>query len=179
MAERIFNYHVGTYSDSTEYEKYSLVKVVSGLNPLTELYFVSVQNNNSGNLDNVAYSSNSFWKRFGDTGNWRLDEVWELSYGTVMNFAPKNFIYKFGDGYEQRTPKGINLEYSKHQATMKSESLAEAVSLAGFLEWCGREKEFFCKISPITKPRIYNAESFKLIQNGLDTFDVNFIMTER
>lgn len=66
---------------------------------------------------------------------------WNPDLGAQKSTKPTVYSIKFGDGYEQRIPVGINSKPHSWQVKF-TRSLAEAESIGGFLEARGGVEAF-------------------------------------
>lgn len=85
--------------------------------------------------------------------------LWVPSYNGQKNISPRVNSVQFGDGYEQRSPNGINNILLKMDYVFSERSLSEATAILHFLnqrkgvEWFyftperpyNQEKKFVCK----------------------------------
>jgi len=104
-----------------------------------------------------------------DTFTWRPNsDEW------ISNEAPKNFVTKYGDGYEQRINDGINNEPYEFSVAF-SGNFALANQIRQFLRDMSGVKSFNW-VNPFSEAGIYVARSwsFKRDKDGIFTVSTKF-----
>lgn len=133
MAGTINNIYISGYDNTYTYDKYDMVSGQTGLYPF---YFVSAVTGNSGQLDNVGWASNAYWKRFDDR-NFLITDVWTPSFNTQVMMEPRSKLAPFGDGYVQRSDAGLFFNKVSYEMTSEHITNKELKSLVGFFEYKG------------------------------------------
>lgn len=142
MSGIIRKFDVSTYSSTTVYDKYDVVKVAVGN---YYYYYVSAQNSNRANLNTGNYASNNWWKRFDDY-DVDFSTVWTPSFTTTVGAEPRVINSSLDDGVTQIVPDGINYHMIKLNLVFDSVSNKEAKSLLCFADFLGASKAF--KMTP-------------------------------
>jgi phage-related protein len=82
--------------------------------------------------------------------------LWVPSYDAGVGFAPAVKIIKFGDGYEQRIPDGINNDLLEMQITFAKRSKSEHTAIMHFLkERQGVESFAFTPHAPFAVEKLF------------------------
>lgn len=66
---------------------------------------------------------------------------WKIRPGMQVDSEPAVAVVKFGDGYEQRRPAGLNNNLKKYSVTVRV-SREDAQQVEAFLSWHGGVKSF-------------------------------------
>lgn len=132
-------FNIATYSGSTVYERYDVVKRASGNG---EYYFVAARDNNQNQLDTVNLLSNSYWKRFDDFNGFDFATVWTPSYTTSATVQPRVLEGTLDDGVTQMARDGINTVPLRFQMTFENITDREAKSLMLFFNAMGTTRTF-------------------------------------
>lgn len=161
MSGYIKKINIQTYSDSTTYNKYNVVKVTSGAK---EYYFVSTSDFNTGNLDNIGLTSNQNWKRFDDYNFFDFNDVWKPSYSSSAEFEARTVESSIG-GATQSYKDGINNIPLKYDLIFENASDDKTLSLLCFFEFCGLRYSFYWTTpQPYNKKIAFKFNSFQLTQ---------------
>jgi phage-related protein len=68
--------------------------------------------------------------------------IWVPSYGAAVKSKPRVAVTSFGDGYEARSPTGINNKPRQWSNTFANRPTATADSIADFLDTAGASSAF-------------------------------------
>jgi phage-related protein len=175
MARLINSVYISGYVDSLIYQEHDVVSYGSG-SGIT--YYVSSDNNHSGQLDTVSGLSNDYWKKFGDTGSWRPDEIWTSDYTTELKAVPRNEYVRFGDGYEQRLQADLFVATPEYSCVFDERRDTEAKSLLAFLDYHAASLPFKYKPDEILQERTFIYESYSHVWDGYNTHNISVVFQE-
>jgi phage-related protein len=117
-------------------------------------YFYSLKDVNLNN-DPVA-SLNGFWDGYVViNSNYVPEFYWKPSYSTVAQASPRINRVKFGNGYEQRIPDGMNTDLITLNLEFANRKESETVAILHFLDQMNGQISFIYNV-----PTIYNKSSF-------------------
>lgn len=77
----------------------------------------------AGHWDGIIFTQNVYYPHF----------FWLPSYGLTVRQQPRVKLIKFGDGYEQRIPDGINTTLLEVDYTFENRNLQETHAILHFL----------------------------------------------
>ena len=96
---------------------------------------------------------------------------WIPSYSPTISTEPSVRTLKFGDGYEQRTPDGINTNLLKISLTYDNRDEAESTAIAHFLNERGGSEAFvYLPPSPYSSMKKFVCRKWDVTMN----FDNNY-----
>ena len=96
---------------------------------------------------------------------------WIPSYSPTISTEPSVRTLKFGDGYEQRTPDGINTNLLKISLTYDNRDEAESTAIAHFLNERGGSEAFvYLPPSPYSSMKKFICRKWDVTMN----FDNNY-----
>jgi hypothetical protein len=160
MAGTIKNVQISGYDTGVTYEKYDVVSAQTGIYPI---YFVSISGAAQGNvnqLDNVAYLSNDFWKRFDDPA-WKFSDVWKPAYQTALNVDIKPKLSPYGDGYAQKVDTSIFFNKLGYEVSFDVLDNRELKSLVSYFEYKGGTDYILTDIPPFITNRRFVGKNWK------------------
>jgi phage-related protein len=94
--------------------------------------------------------------------------IWTPSYNQSAEISPRVLAVRFGDGYTQRIPDGINNNLLNLDLTFENRSEKEATAIAHFLN-VRRGAEAFC----YTPPSPYATQKLFICKSFTSTFVFN------
>lgn len=175
MKGLIKSVNIETYNPTKEYEKFDVIKINGSPDEPVFDYFVSVADENLGNLDVSNPQGNSYWKKFGDYKSWNVGDLWQPDFGTSADIEMSDseaVTYNFGDGYKQIVSRGLIFSSVALTGVFKLE-MKEVKSLIAFFEFCKGSIPFkFSDGTQITSPRFYVCDEFKTSFDGFEFFMV-------
>jgi len=161
MAGYIQNIFISGYSPTHPFQKYD---VVSG----SGCYFVATQDT-SGQLDTSTYTSNTYWKRFDESG-FNFSEVWTPTYQTSLAIEVKPRATFFGDGYSQRSEASVFFNRLNYEVQFKDINNRELKGLVALFEYKGGVEPFQANILPFFSGRRFLAQNWT---HDYKYFDLN------
>ncbi|NBP56856.1 hypothetical protein EBU71_10080 [bacterium] len=130
---------------------YSKHAIASGV---SDRYFYSLRDNNLNN--DPILNLNSIWNGYIlINSNYVPFFHWKPSYSTVAQSNPRINRIKFGNGYEQRIPDGLNVNLINLQVTFENRKEDEAVAILHFLNQMNGTTSFIYNV-----PTIYSKNKF-------------------
>jgi phage-related protein len=170
-------YNVNAYAGATSYSKNDIVLY-------NNIYYYSLVNNNIGNTP--TSSPNSYWgghKIY--TSLAKPDFIWTPSYASQLQLKPAVNVVRFGNGYEQRVPDGINSNQLRFNLNFEGRDSNEARAIAHFLhKRKGSEGFFFNAPFPYNfdgsqlYPKRFVCEEWDINYNFYDNYNLNVRLTE-
>lgn len=103
--------------------------------------------------------------------------VWIPSYNSALNVKPNVVVTAFGDGYEARTPIGINNKPRKWQLTFTNRANATADAIETFLNDRGAS-EAFAWTPPRGSAGVWVCREWNLQPSGPNTATVTATFDE-
>lgn len=102
--------------------------------------------------------------------------IWTPSYNQGAEISPRILAVRFGDGYTQRVPDGINNNLLNLDLAFENRSEKEATAIAHFLN-TRRGAEAFCYTppSPYATQKLFICKSF----NSTFVFNDNFTVSAK
>ena len=105
--------------------------------------------------------------------------IWTPSYNQSAEISPRVLAVRFGDGYTQRTPDGINNNLLNLDLTFENRSEKEATAIAHFLNVRrGAEAFAYTPPSPYATQKLFICKSFTSTFVFNDNFTVNAKLEE-
>lgn len=160
MAGQINNVNISGYDSNVSYEKYDVVSAQTGVYPI---YFVAVSgaaDGNQGQLDELTYLSNAYWKRFDDP-DFNITSVWTPSYQTALNVDIRGKLAPYGDGYVQRSDAGLFFNKMAYEMNVENIDNRELKSLVAFFEYKGGVDFIKSDIPPFVTGRKFVGKNWK------------------
>lgn len=123
--------------------------------------------------------SNVNWGSSPSGPNYTTNFYWVPTVGVEMDGEMNVINFKFGDGYWQRLPNGINTQFLKFNFTFENRSTAETQAMMHFFHEKGGVESF-----RFTPPGIYSGEksficqSPKVSYNFHDSYTINATFEE-
>mgnify|MGYP001188565944 FL=1 len=100
--------------------------------------------------------------------------IWTPSYNQSAEISPRVLTVRFGDGYTQRTPDGINNNLLNLDLTFENRSEKEATAIAHFLNVRrGAEAFAYTPPSPYATQKLFICKSFSSTFVFNDNFTVS------
>ena len=100
--------------------------------------------------------------------------IWTPSYNQSAEISPRVLAVRFGDGYTQRIPDGINNNLLNLDLTFENRSEKEATAIAHFLNVRrGAEPFAYTPPSPYATQKLFICKSFTSTFVFNDNFTVN------
>lgn len=121
-------YNVPAWTAATIYRKNDIVNV-------SDYIFYSTQNHTSGGSFTTDRDAN-LWGGYAvatDNGETKPNFFWTPSYNNTIQNTPKVKKMQFGDGYQQRTPDGINNILLNLDFSFDNRNNDEATAIIHFL----------------------------------------------
>lgn len=102
--------------------------------------------------------------------------TWKPSYGTDLTDKPRVLAAKFGDGYEQRAPDGINNAPEVWSLSFSGSLAAKITAARQFLKSHSSAGTSFDWTSPIGTVGKFKCEeySFRLLAPGVGSLSAKF-----
>lgn len=94
----------------------------------------------------------------------RLTFNWYPDTGSTLAQTPKVHVAKFGDGYESRTPSGLNSQPMNWSMTF-TRSRTDMAPILGFLQ-SRKGAEAFDWVNPLNQSGVYVCREWKTSQNS-------------
>ena len=134
-------YNIGIWSNSTTYAMHEVVQY--GV-----LYYYSTQNNNLAQTPDVT---SNYWGGVTIFNNGiKPNFIFKPSYGSKVDVTPSIKSIRFGDGYEQRIPDGINNTLLKIDYSFLLRNTYETNAITHFLEKrAGTESFVLTPVAPV------------------------------
>jgi len=169
MNQRIQNVYVSGYNSGQAYEKYDIVKKLSGE---FAYYYVAIKDVPA---QISGFSQGNDWRRF-DTSGFNFTEVWTPTYQTSLNFTPNSINFVFGDGYSQRSDAGLWASKLAYNVSFDNIDNKELKSLAAFFEYKGGSDSFVATLNPIFEDRKFTAMNWnhEYSSDNINSLTVNF-----
>ena len=105
--------------------------------------------------------------------------IWTPSYNQSAEISPRVLAVRFGDGYTQRIPDGINNNLLNLDLTFENRSEKEATAIAHFLNVRrGAEPFAYTPPSPYATQKLFICKSFTSTFVFNDNFTVNAKLEE-
>ena len=168
MANSIYN--VQTHDSNKSYTKNNVVMVRQNIGdsniPKNLKYYYALKDVGTG----IAITNTAYWG-----GNITVNKnsvpyfLWTPSYNVATAHSPKVNSVSFGDGYQQRSPDGINTGLIKMNMSFEMRGDAEAKAILHFLRARKGVSSFVIK----NLPEIYGDSGYKkrfICQNFDSTF---------
>lgn len=169
---------------------------VSGFNPIStyykndivlynSTYYYSLINSNTANAPTPI--NPTAWGGYKSYGSLiKPDFFWKASYNNSdLKLKPGVSIIKFGDGYEQRIPDGINSNSLKFNLTFEGRDKNETRAIAHFLHKRKSTEGFFFDPpfpynfdSSQTYPKRFVCEEWSIAYNFFDNYTINTTFIE-
>lgn len=145
-------YNVPTWISSTTYGKNEAV--ISN----NKFYYSLI----NGNVNNTPAVNSINWAGVVSyNGSDKPNFVWSPSYNVTVSQQPIVKIIKFGDGYEQRIPDGINNNLIKADLSFDKRDAYEAAAIIHFLTLRKAAESFvFSLPEPYTSARLMVCRSW-------------------
>ena len=170
-------YNVEQYIGTTGYYKNDIVLYNS-------IYYYSLTNNNQGNIPS---STSTYWDGYKTYGTLNKPNFfWKASYNNSdLKLKPGVSIIKFGDGYEQRIPDGINSNSLRFNLTFEGRDKNETRAIAHFLHKRKSVEGFFFDPpfpynfdTSQTYPKRFVCEEWSISYNFFDNYTINTTFIE-
>lgn len=158
MSNRIFD--VNNWAASTTYSLWDIVREFASTPQLREVYYYcKVPHTSTATFDVTKWAGRTTW----NSTYSKPEFIWIPSYNSNMPFEPKVKLMKFGDGYEQRTPDGINNSLLKFNLVFNGRPLNEATAIIHFLKGRAGEEAFvFTPYAPFNKTKLFKCTNFSV-----------------
>jgi phage-related protein len=142
-------YNVNNWDSGTSYSKNDIVLYNSN-------YYYSLKNDNLNNTPSAI--ANASWGGYRAYSSLtKPDFIWSPSYASQLQLKPAVNTIKFGNGYEQRVPDGINTNALRFNLTFEGRDKGETRAIAHFLHKRKGSEGFFFNF-----PFPYNFDVSKL-----------------
>jgi phage-related protein len=170
-------YNVNVWSNLTSYSKNDIILYGNS-------YYYSLKNNNSNNTPSSAANLN--WGGYKAYGTLiKPDFIWAPSYASQLQLKPLVNVIKFGNGYEQRVPDGINANALRFNLTFEGRDKNETRAIAHFLHKRQAAEGFFFD-APFPYnfdgsqgyPKRFVCEEWDISYNFYNNFNVTARFTE-
>jgi len=128
-------YNVNNWDSATSYSKNDIV--LYGGN-----YYYSLVNDNLNHTP--SSTANSYWGGYKVYSSLvKPDFIWIPSYASQLQLKPAVNVIKFGNGYEQRVPDGINANALRFNLTFEGRDKGETRAIAHFFHKRKGSEGFF------------------------------------
>lgn len=151
MQGYIANIQISGYDANHQFLQYDVV-TASG-------YYYVAARDTSGQLDTSTYLSNTYWKRFDESG-FNFSEVWTPTYQTSLNLEFKPRTTSYGDGYAQRSEAGVFFNRLGYEISFQNINNRELKSLVAFFEFKGGVDDFKADILPFFSGRRFKSPAW-------------------
>lgn len=174
MAGQINNIQISGYDSNVTYEKYDVVSAQTGVYPI---YFVAASGSaegNQGQLDEINYLSNAYWKRFDDP-DFVASTVWTASYQTALSVETRGKLSPYGDGYAQRADTSLFFNKMAYEMNVEHCDNREAKSLLAFFEYKGGVDFVKTDIPPFITGRKFVGKNWKhtFVSDNINNFSAS------
>ena len=157
-------YSISDWSAAVTYSINDIVKYGS-------YYYYSLKN---GNLNQTPAVISTYWD--GITyynGVVKPQFFWRPNYNSPISLEPTIKIIKFGDGYEQRVPDGINTKLLKLDLDFSLRTEAETKAISHFLEKrLGSDAFAFTPLPPFDLEKLFVCRNFNVTFIFLDNYSL-------
>jgi len=156
----------------SEYD-YVVNDIVHG-GSVSPYYFYCLKNHHSQTADINSDFNNGYWGGI----TWNQNTVypqffWLPSYGLTVRQEPKVKVIKFGDGYEQRVPDGVNYSLLTLDYSFDNRNLKETSAILHFLlQRNGSESFMYTPLSPYDTQKLFVCRTWDHTQNFIDNFSI-------
>ena len=172
-------FSVSGWDPSTIYNKNDIV--LYG-NP--QKYYYSLTEINQNNTP--TFATNNYWGGYRTYGNLtKPDFFWKPSYSTQLGLKPFVNVVRFGNGYEQRVPDGINTSNLKFDLVFEGRDKGETRAITHFLhKRKGSEGFFYDAPFPYNYdasqpyPKRFFCEEWNITYNFYNNYNINVKITE-
>lgn len=161
-------YNISAWSSNTIYHVHDIVS-------RNNKYYYCLANNTAGTFETDLQAG--LWGGYviDQKGNEKPYFLWKPTYNSNSNIQPFVKNLKFGDGYEQRTPAGINNVLMDFDLTFEARSLAETTAILHFFTArAGWESFYFIPPAPYDTRRLFVSRSW---QHTFEFYDNHSIKT--
>jgi phage-related protein len=170
-------YSVSGYNSGISYAKNDIIS--TGNN-----YYYSLIDSNSGNAPSL--STNAYWGGYRTYGGLVKPEFfWKPSYSSQLQIKPAVNLIKFGNGYEQRTPDGVNNNLLKFDLILEGRNKNETRAIAHFLHKRKASDSFFYDApfpynfdNSQTYPKRFVCEEWNVTYNFYDNYNISIKISE-
>lgn len=157
-------YNISLWSNSTTYSTHDIVKYNN--------YFYYSKTNN--NLNNTPNEVSSHW---GGTVVWngiiKPKFIWAPSYNHSINVEPRVKVMKYGEGYEQSVPDGINNTLLMLELTFDLRNKTEATAINHFLDRRkGSDSFVFTPTEPYNIEKLFKCRGWSSNYVFFDNFSI-------
>jgi phage-related protein len=171
-------YSVSGYQSNISYVKNDIVLASNN-------YYYSLVNNNSNNTP-TSSTSNIYWGGYRSySGLARPEFFWNPSYSSQLQIKPAVNVIKFGNGYEQRTPDGVNNNLLRFDLLLEGRDKNETRAIAHFLHKRKASDSFFCDApfpynfdSSQSYPKRFVCEEWNVSYNFYDNYNISIKISE-
>ncbi len=101
--------------------------------------------------------------------------TWTPDFGGKMDRAPRLRSAKFGEGYGQDAPDGLNSDLRKYTLSFNKRATAEATAITSFLETAGGSQSFYYThpVPTDNVQRFYKCKSWSCVDIGYGVSDIS------
>ncbi len=140
-------YNINAYIAGSSYLKNDIVSstynLVTLTDPGTTTYYFYALNDFTAGLSIGNDLSDGKWGGVAAfNGVPKPEFIWKPAYNPSLTKTPRVRLIKFGDGYEQRSPDGIQASLLDSDFTFEGRDLSETTAICHFLEVQGATKAF-------------------------------------
>ena len=171
-------YKVDTWNSAISYSKNDIV-LYGGY------YYYSLVDANQTHTP-TSSTANVYW------GGYRYysavtkpEFFWKPSYASQLQIKPAVNVIKFGNGYEQRTPDGVNNNLLKFDLLLEGRNKNETRAIAHFLHKRKASDSFFCDApfpynfdNSQSYPKRFVCEEWNISYNFYDNYNISIKISE-
>lgn len=174
MSASIFD--INNWAINTAYSLWDIVREFSSTPQLQEVYYYCiVAHTSTSSFDTSKWGGRTAW----NSAYLKPEFIWIPNYNSNMAFEPKVKLTKFGDGYEQRVPDGINNSLLKFNLSFNGRPLHEATAIIHFLKnRNGAESFVFTPHSPFGKTKLYKCPNYTVDFVFFNNYNITAIFEE-
>jgi len=140
----------------------------------SDYYFYCLKDHHSTSADISSDYNNGNWG--GIVANQSVvypHFLWVPSYGLTVRQEPKVKTVKFGDGYEQRVPDGINTSLLMIDYSFDNRKLSEATAILHFLfQRAAHEPFMYTPLAPYDTQKLFVCRTWEHNQVFVDNFSI-------
>ena len=170
-------YDVLEWRVSTVYNLWDIVKRTADTPKPTEVYYYCriPHTSDAVSFDATKWGGRSTW----NNAYYKPEFIWMPNYNSSMDFEPKVKSIKMGDGYEQRTPDGINNSLLKFNLNFNGRPLHEATAIIHFLKVRGGAESFvFTPYAPFGKTKLFKCPNYSVNFEFFNNYAISAVFEE-